>query len=79
VEIGGDGKRFDWYETRCTATELKADGRNAWRLTLSCEGEGEKYRRRSRLSLPSPNRLILTDAPVGPTGRQTYVRCPLLR
>jgi len=75
MEIGGGGKRFYWYETRCTATEVKENGPNGWRLTLSCEGEGEKYLRRSRLSLPLPNRLMLDNAPVGPTKRQTYVRC----
>jgi hypothetical protein len=29
MEISGGGKRFFWYESRCTATEIKPAGANA--------------------------------------------------
>jgi hypothetical protein len=48
MEISGGGKRFFWYETRCTATEVKPAGANAWRMKMSCEGEGEKFRAATR-------------------------------
>src|ERR1044071_5722100 len=37
------GSRFFWYETRCRARDVKADGRSngrSWTMRLSCEGEG---------------------------------------
>ena len=76
MEISGGGKRFFWYETRCRATEIKPEGSNAWRMRLSCEGEGDRFRVRPLISLPAPNRLVFTeDPPVGQTKRQAYVRC----
>ncbi|HEX8164686.1 MAG TPA: hypothetical protein VF601_02740 [Beijerinckiaceae bacterium] len=69
------GNRFFWYETRCRAQGVKAEGRRSWTMNVSCEGEGQRFRARPRLSLPAPNRLVMENAPVGPTKRQVYVRC----
>ena len=71
------GKRLFWYETRCRA--LSIDGRApaaSWTMRLSCEGEGQRFRARPRLSLAAPDRLVMEKAPVGPTKRQVYLRCP---
>jgi len=77
MEISGGGKRFFWYETRCTATEIKAEGASAWRMKLSCEGEGEKFRAAPVLTLAAPNRLVFTGKlAVGQGKRDAYVRCP---
>src|SRR3954451_17393558 len=38
------GNRLYWYETRCRASEITADGKLSWKMKLACEGEGEKYR-----------------------------------
>ena len=70
-----EGNRFYWYETRCRARQIKAESRRSWTLRMSCEGEGRRYRARPRLSLATPDKLIMDDAPVGPTRRQLYVRC----
>lgn len=67
--------RFDWYETRCRADEVKADGDRAWRMRLSCEGEGEKFKSRPRVSIAADGRLVMDNGPVGRARRQTYVRC----
>jgi len=76
MEISGGGKGFFWYETRCTATEIKPEGKTAWRMKLSCEGEGEKFRAAPLLTLAAPNRLVFTgNNPVGRSKRDTYVRC----
>jgi len=69
------GNRLSWYETRCRASDIKADGPQSWAMRLSCEGEGEKLQTRSRISLPARDRLVMDDSPVGPTKRQTYIRC----
>lgn len=70
-----EGNRFYWYETRCRARKITAESRRSWTMRVSCEGEGQRYRARLRLSLPTPDRLIMNDAPVGPTKRQLYLRC----
>ena len=68
------GNRFDWYETHCV-TETVSQAGARWTLKLACQGEGKKWRATTRLSMPSKGRLVLDNAPVGPTKRQTYVRC----
>ena len=70
-----NGNRFYWYETRCRAQSVKADGPRSWTMRVSCEGEGRRYRARPRISLAAPDRLIMDGSPVGPTKRQVYVRC----
>ena len=76
MEIGGGGRRFFWYETRCTATEIKPEGANAWRIKMSCEGEGEKFSAAPLLTLTPPNRLVFTGKnPVGQGKHDVYVRC----
>ena len=75
MEINNGGRRFFWYETRCTASAVAPDGPRAWRMTMACEGEGERFTKRPRLSLPSPDKLVLENGPVGRDKRQTYVRC----
>jgi hypothetical protein len=70
------GKRLFWYETRCRALSIEAQGPRSWTMRLSCEGEGQRFRARPRLSLAAPDRLVMENAPVGPTKRQVYVRCP---
>jgi hypothetical protein len=76
MEISGGGKRFFWYETRCTATEIKPEGANAWRMKLSCEGEGQKFRAAPLLTLTPPDGLVFTGKnPVGQGKRDAYVRC----
>jgi hypothetical protein len=77
LEINPNG--LYWYETRCKATAITSDGVRAWRMRLACEGEGEKFQKRTRLTLPAPNRLVLHDGPVGQSKRDAYVRCPLPR
>jgi hypothetical protein len=77
LEINPNG--FYWYETRCKAAGITPDGPRAWRMRLACEGEGEKFRKRTRLTLPAPNRLVLHDGPVGQSKRDGYVHCRLLR
>src|SRR4051812_18983538 len=70
------GKRLFWYETRCRALSIEAQGPRSWTMRVSCEGEGQRFRARPRLSLPAPDRLVMENAPVGPTKRQVYGRCP---
>jgi hypothetical protein len=67
--------RLEWYETRCRASAIRAEGPRSWAMRLSCEGEGRRFRANPRLRLAAPDRLIMDDAPVGPTKRQVYVRC----
>jgi hypothetical protein len=73
MEISGN--RLYWYETRCRARTIEAKSRWSWTMRVSCEGEGKRFRARPRLSLATPDRLVMDDAPVGPTRRQVYVRC----
>jgi hypothetical protein len=75
MEINNGGQRFFWYETRCVASAVAPDGPRAWRMKMACEGEGDRFTKRPRLSLPSPGKLVLEDGPVGRAKRQTYVRC----
>jgi hypothetical protein len=70
------GKRLFWYETRCRALSIEAEGPRSWTMRLSCEGEGQRFRARPRLTLATPDRLVMENAPVGPTKRQVYLRCP---
>ena len=71
-----EGATFQWYETRCTASGVKPAGPRAWTMTMSCEGEGETFTVRPRVSLPSPARLVMENGPVGrDPKRQTYLRC----
>src|SRR5690242_13695230 len=46
LEINPNG--FYWYETRCKPAGITPDGLRAWRMRLSCEGEGEKFQKRTR-------------------------------
>jgi len=71
------GNRLFWYETRCRASEITADGKLAWKMKLACEGEGEKFRSNPRISIAGNGRLTIENGPVGPAKRQTYVRCEL--
>ncbi|MDF0580680.1 hypothetical protein [Bradyrhizobium yuanmingense] len=69
------GNRLYWYETRCRASEITADGRLSWKMKLACEGEGEKFRSNPRVSIATDGRLVMDNGPVGRAKRQTYVRC----
>src|SRR3954452_24171658 len=71
------GNRLYWYETRCRASEVTADGHLAWKMKLACEGEGEKYRSSSRVSIAADGKLVIDNSPVGQGKRQTYVRCEI--
>jgi hypothetical protein len=73
MEIGG-GRLF-WYETRCRAQGIKAEGPRSWTMRLSCEGEGQRFSARPRLTLAAPDRLVMERSPVGPGKRQVYSRC----
>ena len=42
---------------------------------MACQGEGKKWRSITSLSLTASDRLVMANAPVGPTKRQVYVRC----
>src|SRR3954462_14180267 len=77
MEIGGG--RFFWYETRCRARGIKAEGARSWTMRLACEGEGQRFSARPRLTLQAPDRLIMDASPVGPGKRQVYRRCPSRR
>lgn len=69
------GNRLYWYETRCTAGEIKPDGDRAWKMRMSCEGEGMKYKSSPRVSIAADGKLVMDNGPVGQGKRQTYVRC----
>ena len=71
------GNRLYWYETRCRASEITADGKLGWKMRLACEGEGEKFRSNPRVSIAADGRLVMDNGPVGQAKRQTYVRCEL--
>jgi hypothetical protein len=71
------GNRFFWYETRCTAHGIATAGPGSWTMRLTCEGEGQRFTARPRISLPTPDRLVMENGPVGPNPRrQSYIRCP---
>ncbi|KQT27518.1 MAG: hypothetical protein ACOY3N_10780 [Bradyrhizobium sp.] len=71
------GNRLYWYETRCLASRITADGKLSWKMRLACEGEGEKFRSSPRVSIAADGRLVMDNGPVGRAKRQTYVRCEL--
>src|SRR4051794_29985981 len=71
------GNRLYWYETRCRASEITADGKLGWKMKLACEGEGEKFRSNPRISIAAGDKLVIDDGPVGRAKRQVYVRCEL--
>jgi hypothetical protein len=73
------GNRLYWYETRCRASEITADGKLSWKMKLACEGEGEKYRSSPRVSIAADGKLVMDNSPVGPGKRQTYVRCEIAK
>jgi hypothetical protein len=73
------GNRLYWYETRCRAGEITADGKQSWKMRLACEGEGEKFRSNPRVSVASDGRLVIENGPVGQAKRQTYVRCEIAK
>ena len=69
------GNRLYWYETRCRAGDIKPDGDRAWKMRLSCEGEGEKFKSSPRVSIAADGKLVIDNGPVGQARRHTYVRC----
>jgi hypothetical protein len=71
------GNRLYWYETRCRAGEIKPDGDRAWKMRLSCEGEGMKYKSNPRVSIATDGGLVMDNGPVGEGKRLTYVRCEI--
>jgi hypothetical protein len=71
------GNRLYWYETRCRASEITADGKLSWKMKLACEGEGEKYRSSPKISVAADGRLVIENGPVGQAKRQFYVRCEI--
>ncbi|MCP3407762.1 hypothetical protein [Bradyrhizobium sp. CCGB01] len=73
------GNRLYWYETRCRASEIAADGRLGWKMRLACEGEGEKFRSNPRVSIAADGKLIMDNGPVGQAKRQAYVRCEIAK
>ena len=73
------GNRLYWYETRCRASEITADGKQSWKMRLACEGEGEKFRSNPRVSVAADGRLVIENGPVGQAKRQTYVRCEIAK
>ena len=73
------GNRLYWYETRCRASEISADGKLGWKMKLACEGEGEKFRSNPRVSIAADGRLVMDNGPVGRDKRQTYVRCEIAK
>ncbi|SFH95975.1 hypothetical protein SAMN04487925_1011295 [Bradyrhizobium sp. cf659] len=73
------GNRLYWYETRCRASAITADGKLGWKMRLACEGEGDKFRSNPRISVAADGRLVIENGPVGQARRQFYVRCELPR
>jgi len=73
------GNRLYWYETRCRASEIAADGKLGWNMKLACEGEGEKFRSNPRVSIAADGRLVMDNGPVGQAKRQTYARCEIAK
>src|SRR6478609_4193714 len=59
------GNRLYWYETRCRASEITADGKLSWKMKLACEGEGEKFRSSPRVSIAADGKLVMDNSPVG--------------
>lgn len=76
MSIESAGTRFFWYETRCTASAIKTDGDKAWSMRMACIGdEGEKFSAQPKLSLPTPDRLVIARSPMGRKKDDVYVRC----
>ncbi|WP_441239269.1 hypothetical protein [Bradyrhizobium sp. 930_D9_N1_4] len=73
------GNRLYWYETRCRASEITADGKLGWKMKLACEGEGEKFRSNPRVSIAADGKLVMENGLVGRDKRQTYVRCEIAK
>nr|WP_247499721.1 hypothetical protein [Bradyrhizobium sp. 149] len=73
------GNRLYWYETRCRAGEIIADGKLSWKMKLACEGEGEKFRSSPRVSIAADGKLVIDNGPVGEAKRQIYVRCEIAK
>lgn len=73
------GNRLYWYETRCRASEITADGKLGWTMKLACEGEGETFRSNPRVSIAADGKLVMDNGPVGQAKRQTYVRCEIAK
>lgn len=73
------GNRLYWYETRCRAGEIKADGKLGWTMKLACEGEGETFRSNPRVSIAADGKLVMDNGPVGQARRQIYVRCEIAK
>jgi len=73
------GNRLYWYETRCRASEIIADGKLGWKMKLACEGEGERFRSNPRVSIAADGKLVMDNGPVGQAKRQTYVRCEIAK
>ena len=71
------GNRLYWYETRCRASAITADGKPGWKMRLACEGEGDKFRSNPRISIAADGKLVIDNGPVGQAKRQVYVRCEL--
>ena len=71
------GNRFTWYEAQCQARRISKTN-SVWRLAMACRGEGRSWRSITSLSLLSRDRLVMLNAPVGPTKRQAYKRCSAL-
>ncbi|MCK1735412.1 hypothetical protein IVA79_15850 [Bradyrhizobium sp. 138] len=71
------GNRLYWYETRCRAGAITADGKQSWKMRLACEGEGETFRSNPRISVAADGRLVIENGPVGQAKRQIYVRCEI--
>jgi hypothetical protein len=78
MSIEGSNRLY-WYETRCRASEIIADGKLGWRMKLACEGEGETFRSNPRVSIAADGKLVMDNGPVGQAKRQTYVRCEIAR
>jgi hypothetical protein len=73
------GNRLYWYETRCRASVVTADGKLSWKMKLACEGEGEKFRSSPRISIAADGKLVIDNGPVGQGKRQVYKRCEIAR
>jgi len=71
------GNRLYWFETRCRASAITADGKLGWKMRLACEGEGDKFRSNPRISIAADGKLVIDNGPVGQAKRQVYVRCEL--
>ena len=70
------GKRLFWYETRCRALSIEAQGLRSWTMRVSAKAKGSASAPGRGFRSPTPDRLVMENAPVGPTKRQVYLRCP---